>query len=105
MPQSCTHTGLPKPTRYRPEAGFAQINRSAPEHGVPNGGFSFDVKLKSFGSSINQTRIQYQPPSLVRYFSPRDDGTFSAPSRTVQLQCVMRSLSTPQSVGTSSSVK
>lgn len=65
-------------TRYRPEAGFTQIQRSAPEHDVANGGFSFDVTLKSFGSSTNQTRIQFQPPGRIRYFTPRDDGTFSA---------------------------
>lgn len=70
--------------RYRPEAGFTQIQRSAPEHNVPDGGFSFDVTLKSFGTSTNQTRIQFQPPGRVRYFTPRDDGTFSC----MNLHCV-----------------
>lgn len=45
---------------------------------MPDGGFSFDVTLKSFGTGTNQTRIQFQPPGRVRYFTPRDDGTFSA---------------------------
>ena len=64
-------------SRYRPEAGFTKISRSGAEQNVPNGGFSHDVELKSFGSSTNKTYIQFQPPSLVRYFTPRDDGTFS----------------------------
>jgi hypothetical protein len=65
-------------TRYLPGAGFAQTNRSAPEHDVPNGGFSFDARLKFDGTNVTKTRIQYQPPSLVRYFTPQDDANFSA---------------------------
>ena len=76
----CADKGWLYASRYRPEAGFTKISRSGPEHEVPNGGFSHDVELKSFGSSTNKTYIQFQPPSLVRYFTPRDDGTFSARS-------------------------
>lgn len=79
-------------SRYRPEAGFTKISRSGPEHEVPNGGFSHDVELKSFGSSTNKTYIQFQPPSLVRYFTPRDDGTFSARSSSclpLNVACVI----------------
>jgi hypothetical protein len=45
---------------------------------VPNGGFSFDLKLKFDGTNVSTTRVQYQPPSLVRYFTPQRD--FSASS-------------------------
>lgn len=51
---------------------------SPPDVAVPNGGFSFDTTLKSFGPKPNSLKIQFQPPSLVRYFTPRDDGNFTS---------------------------
>mmetsp|Transcript_16078 Transcript_16078/g.48171 ORF Transcript_16078/g.48171 Transcript_16078/m.48171 type:complete len:558 (+) Transcript_16078:141-1814(+) len=70
--------------RYKETSGFCHVRPSPPETEVPNGGFSFDTTLKSFGPKPNTLKIQYHPPSLVRYFTPRDDGGFT----TMNLHCV-----------------
>lgn len=79
--------------RYRPEAGFVKIQRSCPERKVPNGGFSCEVQLKSFGANITKTYIQFQPPGLVRYFTPRENGTFGAPLSLSLFVTLFRSMS------------
>jgi phenylpropionate dioxygenase-like ring-hydroxylating dioxygenase large terminal subunit len=69
--------------RYKPTEGYPKI-RPSPETDLPlDGGFSFDVDLKTFGP-VTTTKVQFQPPCIVRYFTPRDNGAFSL----MNLQCV-----------------
>lgn len=78
-------------SRYKETSGFCHVRPSPPETEVPNGGFSFDTTLKSFGPKPNTLKIQYQPPSLVRYFTPSDDGGFTSETSHVFLVRLVKS--------------